>query len=288
MIKNNEYKPYHLNASADDLAGNNGIGRYILLPGSDGRAKEISKQFDQLTIKSHDRGHNLYLGTIVHKKKPIAVAAVSSGMGCPSMEIILHELFHLGGKRFLRLGTAGSLQPNLVKLGDLVNAQAAVRDEDTTDDYVPAGFPANASPECITAILEAAKLLGLAGYLHTGLVHCKSSFYAREFGEGPKNQINKNYINLLTKCGVLASEMETSALFILSQLYNYQLMQKGNGPAFRVLCGAILSIVADPAHSTDPFATAAQSAKTITNMTNLSLETIRLLAEMDENNLSTL
>jgi len=36
------FKPEHINATPEDLAGNNRIGRYILLPGSDGRAQEIA------------------------------------------------------------------------------------------------------------------------------------------------------------------------------------------------------------------------------------------------------
>lgn len=33
------FVPSHLQANAEDLAGNHGIGRYSLLPGSDGRVK---------------------------------------------------------------------------------------------------------------------------------------------------------------------------------------------------------------------------------------------------------
>src|SRR6185312_6559803 len=182
---------HHINATVDDLAGNHGIGRYILLPGSDGRAKEIAQHFNNLTIKTHPRGHNLYLGSITSGELTIDVAAISSGMGCPSMEIILHELFHLGGKRFLRIGTAGSLQPGLVKIGDIVNAQASVRDEHTTIDYVPITVPAIASMEFNLAILHATKTLAFSEHVHTGMVHCKSSLYAREFGIGPKAERNK-------------------------------------------------------------------------------------------------
>ena len=41
----------HINATEADFKGNQGIGRYILLPGSDGRAKEIATHFDDLEIK---------------------------------------------------------------------------------------------------------------------------------------------------------------------------------------------------------------------------------------------
>jgi uridine phosphorylase len=266
---------HHINATTDDLAGNQGIGRYILLPGSDGRAKQISQYFTNLTVKPHPRGHHLYLGTITSNKKTIDVAAISSGMGCPSMEIILHELFHLGAKRFLRVGTAGSLQPKLVNIGDIVNVQGSVRDEHTTTDYVPITVPALASLEFNLAIAQAAKNLGFDEHVHTGIVHCKSSLYAREFGIGPKAVRNKTYLNLLTQCGVLASEMETSALFIQSQLYNYQLRQEGSGSAYRVLGGAILGIIGIPP---DRFASSEEEDKTIDHLIELGLETIRVLS----------
>lgn len=270
--------PHHINATSDDLAGNNGIGRYILLPGSDGRAKAIAEHFNEVSVKHHPRGHHLYLGTLTNDKKSIDVAVISSGMGCPSMEIILHELFHLGAKRFLRVGTAGSLQPNFVKVGNIVNVQASVRDEHTTTDYMPLAVPAIASIEFPLAILQAAKKCGVSEEIHTGIVHCKSSLYAREFGAGPKSQINKDYVNLLTQCGVLASEMETAALFIQTQLYNYQLTQEGNGPNYRVLSGAILGIISA---SSNHFSFSVEESKIDNKLIEVALETIKILSSSE-------
>src|SRR3990167_3178717 len=152
-MQQNPFTPHHINVTADDLMGNNGIGRYILLPGSDGRAKQIAQYFNHVTIKPHSRGHNLYLGTLTTDSQSIDVATIASGMGCPSMEIILHELFSLGAKRFLRVGTAGSLQPNRVKMGDIIHVQASVRDEQTSSDYVPIEFPAVSSIEFAIPVL---------------------------------------------------------------------------------------------------------------------------------------
>lgn len=272
------FKPYHINAMPDDLMGNHGIGRYILLPGSNGRAEEISKYFDNLIIKHHPRGHHLYLGSLHHEGQTIDVATIPSGMGCPSMEIILHELFHLGAKRFLRVGTAGSLQPH-VKVGDIVQAQASVRDEQTTMDYAPLSVPAIASIDMITAVHEAAKKRCSHQPVHTGVVHCKSSFYAREFGAGPQGKENEAFMNLLTQCGVLATEMETSALFIQSQQYHHQLRIKGNGAENQVIWGAILAIIA----SLDPpvFWSGEQSRTLIKNMIEIALESLMVLAKHD-------
>ena len=60
----NNFKAHHINATPSDFEGNNGFGRYILLPGSDGRAEKISKYFSNLEIKKHPRCHNLYKGVI--------------------------------------------------------------------------------------------------------------------------------------------------------------------------------------------------------------------------------
>jgi len=271
------FVPIHLNANANDLAGNDGIGRYILLPGSTGRAKEISQYFDHLRIKTHPRGHDLYLGTLQNKGQSIDVGTIASGMGCPSMEIILHELFHLGAKRFLRVGTAGSLQPDLLKPGDLVNVQAAVRDEKTTEDYAPPNVPAIASFDLISAISQAVKKMKLTNQCLLGTVHCKSSLYAREFGCGPNSEANQAYINWLRRYGILASEMEVAALFIQSQFYHYQLMQQGQGPAFRVLCGAILGIMSTIGDQQFVFLPEEERVMK-KNMIELAIESVKLLA----------
>ena len=276
-----KFTPHHMNATVVDLAGNNGIGRYILLPGSDGRAQEIAQSFNHLQVKQHPRGHHLYMGTIDCDGKPIDMAAISSGMGSPSMEIILHELFNLGGRRFLRIGTAGSLQTKSVKLGNIINVQASVRDEHTTVHYAPLSVPAIASFEFVLAILRSAKKLGMLDLVHTGIVHSKSAYYAREFGAGPQAEKNRAFIHLLTECGVLASEMETAALFIQSQLYNYQLMQAGVGPANRVLSGAILGVVSTPP---DQYEFASEEKSTIQQLIKLAFETIRALAVTHEGN----
>jgi uridine phosphorylase len=272
------FTPHHINATQSDFAGNNGIGRYIFLPGSNGRAKEIAQQFDDVIVKEHPRGHHLYLGSLKSNSHTIAVASVSSGMGCPSMEIILHELYHLGAKRFLRIGTAGSLQTKNIVLGDIINAAGAIRDESTTSDYAPIEFPATASHDMVNAVNKAAKTLNLTKHVHTGIVHCKSSLYAREFGAGPKADINNAYLDLISHCGALASEMESAALFIQSQLYNHQYTQIGEGVSNKVLCGAILSILTTPSGE---FANASDAKPYESRLIHIAIETIKTLADKE-------
>ena len=71
-----DFKPHHLAATTDDLAGNHGIGRYVLLPGSDGRAEAIGRRFANCHEVPSPRRHNLYLGTLEHPEAYPAQAQV--------------------------------------------------------------------------------------------------------------------------------------------------------------------------------------------------------------------
>lgn len=278
-MSQNTFKPYHLNATQDDMQGNGEIGRYLFLPGSNGRAEEIASHFSNLRVKPHSRGHDLYFGDLIVDGEPIHVAAVSTGMGCASMEIILHELFHLGAKRFLRLGTAGSLQPNFVKLGDIIQVTGAVRDETSTDDYMPPAVPALASFEMNQSICDALLAMQPSRLVHQGIVHCKSTLYAREFGVGPRASENAHYLRLLSDSGVLASEMETASLFIQSMWYNHRLRERGTHAACRVLSGALLSIVAVPP---DSWLEMDEQKKITDEMTLLGFEVIKQQVKRDK------
>jgi uridine phosphorylase len=269
------FVPHHIDAAPEHLAGNGGIGRYVLLPGSDGRAQQIAERFEEPRSRPHPRGHNLYLGRISLVDETWAdVAAVSTGMGCPSVDIIVNELFRLGAKRFLRVGTAGSLQPQRIRAGSRVVATASVRDEHTSRAYVPVEFPAVASLEWVGAARRAAAALGMEGDTWFGIVHCKDSLFAREFHQGPMIQENDRYMSLLRRAGVAASEMETSLLFILASVFDQQLRHAGEGPAYRVLAGAVLGIVGDDR----PFAPTELEVQAVEDSVALALETVRQLA----------
>lgn len=264
--------PYHINAKCEDLVGNNGHGRYILITGSDERAKQISLHFERVNIKHHVRQHNLYLGTLISSHGAIDVAAISVGMGGASADIIINELIMLGAARILRIGTAGSLQPDRVRCGDVVIATAAVRDDKASWDYIYREYPATASFEYLLASFRAAKLCKSNGKVHFGIVHSKSSLYAREMGFSFLTE-NKQYNADLQKAGVLASEMECAQLYILSALMS---AAKPNAP---ILAGGILAIIGDET----PFSSNQDMVnKAIDSAITLGLETTRQLNLIDK------
>jgi uridine phosphorylase len=235
----------HINANEEDIRGNNGIGRYFFLTGSDGRAKQISELFLNRQEKLHPRQHNLYLGQLPNDDGQLMdVAAISTGMGGPSADIVINELVMLGARRLLRVGTSGSLHPEQVKIGDLIVATGAVRDDKASWDYIYPEYPAMASYEYISA----SKSINTAALMperkvHFGVVHSKSSLFAREyqFSLLPDSQA---YMDTLRRAGVLATEMECAQFFtlapILSARMNCQFKDKSS-----VFCGAILAIIGD-------------------------------------------
>lgn len=268
---------HHINATVEDMKGNNGIGRYMLLPGSDGRAKQIAEHFESVRVVPHPRCHNVYLGQLRSGDRLIDVASVSTGMGCASLDIIVNELCMIGAKRLIRVGTAGSLQPDRIRAGHLVVATASVRDEHTSRCYVPVEVPAVASGEVVNASVRATANLNLGSRVHFGVVHCKDSLFAREFGEGPMVRKNHEYMELLKNFGVLASEMESSQLFILAAMFNHRLAKQGQGPEHRVMAGTVLGVVGDD----QPFASPEDERRATDDCMLLGFETIRQLADSE-------
>lgn len=234
------FVPQHITAEPADFEGNRGRGRHLLLPGSPGRAAAIAERFGGATVKTHRRGHDLHLGTVAGPDGPVDVGCIATGMGGPSVEIIVTELLELGARSLLRVGTAGSLQTR-VAIGDVVIATAAVRDESAGDDYLPREIPALASLSMVDRLRAASGRLGMDGRTHCGVVHSKSTLYAREFGRGPLADEHVKHKALLRAGGVLASEMECATLLVMGMAADQaaQLRQ----PPQRVEVGAALAII---------------------------------------------
>lgn len=271
---------HHLSAEPGDFHGNQGRGRFLLLPGSDGRAAAMAEQFRGLTVRRHPRAHNLYLGTIDGDAGPVDVGAISTGMGTPSLDIIATELFRLGARRFVRVGTCGSLQPRTLRQGALVVPTAAVRDESTSLRYLPAEFPAVASLAFLRAA-ETARAERGEPEVHLGICHSKDSLFAREFGAGPLAPENARYMAILKGGGVLASEMEASHLFVLRSLFLQELIEAAPAHATpsddAVLAGAVLAVIGDD----EPFADPALAKKTVDRAIDFTLAVLRVLARQD-------
>jgi uridine phosphorylase len=125
-------------------------------------------------------------------------------VGAPAAAVMLEELIAFGSRRFISVGTAGSLQGDL-KPGALVLCDSAFRDEGTSYHYIPGGglvYPSEVLTESLSAALEA-----------RGLAYRKGPSWTTDaiYRETPSE------ILLHSGKGALVVEMEASALFAVAR-----------------------------------------------------------------------
>ena len=193
--------PIHVRAEPGDYA------EACLLPGDPLRAKYIAETYlDNAAQRNSERGMLGYTGEF--EGRPVSVQA--TGMGCPSAAIVAEELHQLGVKRMLRVGTCGGLQSDL-SLGDLIVALSAIPADATarhlvgSDQHVP-----TASWELVHGAVHVAKEIGQA--MRIGPIVSSDLFYNPDEGQYER----------WSKRGVLAVEMEASALFTVGALRGVQ------------------------------------------------------------------
>ena len=192
---------YHIGCRAGET------GEYCILPGDPGRCEKIAAYFDEPKHLSYNREYNIYTGKLLG----VPVSVCSTGIGGPSTAIAVEELFACGTKNFIRIGTCGGISLD-VKSGDAVIASGAVRFEGTSREYAPLEFPAVPDFNILSALAEAAKKSGTP--YHVGVVQCKDSFYGQHSPHRmPISTELAEKWEAWKRLGVLASEMESAALF---------------------------------------------------------------------------
>lgn len=196
-------KLYHINLSKADIRG----AEYAILPGDPGRVEKIAAFFDDARPLACNREYNSYIGTLNGHK----VLCVSTGIGGPSAAICVEELYQLGVRTFIRVGTCGGMQMDVLA-GDNIVVTGAIRMEGTSKEYLPIEFPAIADLDVTVALRDSAAKLGMR--YHTGVVQCKDSFYGQHSPHRmPVSYELENKWQAWIRGGCLGSEMETAALF---------------------------------------------------------------------------
>lgn len=186
------------------------VGRYVFLPGDPGRCESIAAHFDNPIHVGTNREYNIYTGTLLGQK----VSVCSTGIGGPSAAIAMEELVAIGADTFIRIGTCGGIDLDVLP-GDVVVATGAIRFEHTSLEYAPIEFPAVPSFDVTLALKNAAEQLGYR--THVGVVQCKDSFYGQHAPEkSPVSYELQQKWESWKRLGVKASEMESAALFVVA------------------------------------------------------------------------
>ena len=197
-------KQFHIHCTEGD------VGRYVFLPGDPGRCESIAAHFDNPVHVGMNREYNIYTGTLLGQK----VSVCSTGIGGPSAAIAMEELTAIGAYTFIRIGTCGGIDLDVMP-GDIVVATGAIRYEHTSMEYAPIEFPAVPSLDVAMALKSASEDLGYR--THTGVVQCKDSFYGQHAPErSPVYYELQQKWESWKRLGVKASEMESAALFVIA------------------------------------------------------------------------
>jgi DeoD family purine-nucleoside phosphorylase len=188
----------HIRAEVGDYAP------LVLLPGDPNRATRIAESFDgglgASRLVNEHRGMLGYTGTF--GGKPVSVQ--TSGMGTPSLSIIVEELLRLEVRRLVRVGTTGGIGRG-VRTGDLIVATSAAPVDGATRTYLHGDpYAPVADFELTRALVDAARSRGVEP--HIGQIATVDVFYNPD----------DDYVSKWRARNVLGFEMEAAALFTLA------------------------------------------------------------------------
>ncbi|WDF82501.1 purine-nucleoside phosphorylase [Lacticaseibacillus pabuli] len=190
----------HINAAPGSIADT------VLLPGDPLRAKYMAENF-MTDVTLYNTVRNAFGYTGLYKGKRVSVQA--TGMGIPSISIYATELMtEYGVQNLIRTGTCGGMA-DTVNLRDIVLAQSSTTDSSIiANTFGPGVYFAPTGD--FDMLQRAYKVAQDAGYrVKVGNVLGEDRFYNDELDKGK-----------LADYGVLATEMETPALYLLAAKYH--------------------------------------------------------------------
>ncbi len=198
----NIVQPY-TKCSSSDISSN-----IIVLP-SRAYVEELVTRLEEFEVKSRVEGIDPYF-TVTGKYKVIDLTIGSTGIGAPSLALLVEEYSRLGGRVFIKVGYATAIDPRL-SIGDIIIASAAVRADGTSKHYAPIEYPAYASYDLIWYTMD--------------ILRTYSRIYDHEIKYYTAPVLSVDIISNIdeivqkwSKTRVAAIDMETSTLYTMSSL----------------------------------------------------------------------
>ncbi len=172
--------------------------------GDPARAERAAALLDDGRRVASNREYTTFTGS----RNGRAITISSHGVGAAGAGVCFEELARAGVETIVRVGTCGALRDDIGD-GDLIVATAAARDEGLTGRLVPEGLPAVADLELASAVRAAVVESGAAA--RCGVVLTTDLFY-------PSKVLGQDW-RPWQAAGVLAVEMELSALYVIAALH---------------------------------------------------------------------
>ena len=245
LVINPDGSVYHLKMKPEDIADT------VLLVGDQGRVKNISKYFDNIDHQSQNREFVAHTGYYNGKR----ITALSTGIGTDNIDIVVNELDaavnidlktrKLKNKRrslkLIRLGTSGSLQPELdvdnfvasaygLGLDGLLNFykyEPHIVEEDMTTAFMEHTQWSNKLPYPYI-VKQSGELLNKVAYdMPHGITATAPGFFGPQ---GRELRIPLGYPKLNSKIEsfkfnnqrITNFEMETSAIYALGKILGHE------------------------------------------------------------------
>jgi uridine phosphorylase len=230
---------YHIGFGRADLGPN--PPTLALLSGDPERARRIATEAEALAYEktlSENRGLNSYLARLPNGQR---ILSATSGMGAPSLSIVVNELVDVGIRQIIRVGTSGGIQRD-VQVGSVVITRAALCKQGAANDIAPPEYPAAANPFLTLALVNAARKLDVDW--HIGLTASVDTFF--EGQERTESSVNKYLLrhlqgvtNEYRALNILNFEMEAGTLFKMAGVYGF-------------MAGCICGIIANRTEGENP------------------------------------
>ena len=241
---NEIHRLYHIGFGSADLPAETSIA---LLSGDPGRSELIATEYlDDSRVLSRNRGLD---GFVARLPGGAPVVCATSGMGAPSASIVVNELVQAGIRTIIRIGTSGSIDPD-VRVGSVVIPSGALTNQGAANDIAPPEFPAVADPFLVCALATSAAALGIEH--RVGVVASTDTFFeGQERSESSANphllRRQRGMIDEYHHLGVLGFEMEAGAIFKMGVVYG-------------IRAAAVLAVIAQRDKAEQPDLTAKDRA----------------------------
>ncbi|WP_440059594.1 purine-nucleoside phosphorylase [Thermogladius sp. 4427co] len=195
-------KPLHILAKPGEIA------ERVVTVGDPKRASLLKDLLEEARLVNENRGFYVYTG--LYRNVPITVAV--HGVGSGSAHIVFEELYMLGAKAIVRFGTTGALVEEL-DVGDIILARdASYYSGGIYIQYIPSDIVLSASAD-FHLLKHVDEYYSSKGYKHyiAGVVSA-DRFYVDPY----------EFASFWRRFGVVAVEMETAILYILSRLRGFR------------------------------------------------------------------
>ena len=199
---------FHLGLDTAMLGG----ATLAIVPGDPQRVEKIAGLLDEPQFLASHREFTSWLG----KLDGTTIVVCSTGIGGPSTSIAVEELAQLGVRTFLRVGTTGGIQADVLA-GDVIVTTASVRLDGASNHFAPPEFPAVANFACTEALVSAAR--AVSERVHVGVSASTDTFYpGQERYDTFSSRVVEHFRGSLDEwrsMGVLNYEMESATLLTM-------------------------------------------------------------------------